>query len=330
MTNTSPNPQIRKFTKVLVYATLALIFIGGMVTSTGSGLSVPDWPLSYGTFFPPMVGGVFYEHGHRMVATVIGLLTLILVIWLLKSQEKKWVKNLSFYALGAVIAQGLLGGLTVLLFLPPPVSIGHGVLAQTFFVITIVIAYGLSLERQEREKKDFTKTSPAVLKLFLLFAVLIYIQLIIGAAMRHNHAGLAVPDFPTMGGSWCPMVTNDMMQNINAWRFDHNLDRVVKAQVIIHLVHRGIALLIFVLMMYISMVAVKELEKGSKAIKTFMQLNTVIFLQIILGISTVLSEKNPIVTSLHVMTGAATLGLAVLLVLRSAPLSWKKFTEDAF
>ena len=114
-------------------STLFLIFAGGMVTSTGSGLAVPDWPLSYGTLFPPMIGGVFYEHGHRMIATVVGFLTLCLAVWLWFKEERQWVKVLGLCCLGAVIVQGLLGGITVLFYLPTLVSVAHGVLAQTFF-----------------------------------------------------------------------------------------------------------------------------------------------------------------------------------------------------
>ena len=106
--------MLRIFAKLTCFSTLLLIFIGGMVTSTGSGLAVPDWPLSYGTFFPPMVGGVFYEHGHRMVASLIGFMMLVLCIWLWIKEERRWVKILGSVALLAVILQGVLGGTTVL------------------------------------------------------------------------------------------------------------------------------------------------------------------------------------------------------------------------
>src|SRR3990167_9279428 len=106
---------INRFSRFLAFATYLLIFAGGMVTSTGSGLSVPDWPLSYGSFFPPMVGGVFYEHGHRMIASTVGFFMLCLAVWLGIKEKLRWVKNLGFFALGAVILQGILGGLTVLL-----------------------------------------------------------------------------------------------------------------------------------------------------------------------------------------------------------------------
>ena len=122
-------------------ATLVLIFVGGLVTSTGSGLSVPDWPLSYGMLMPPMVGGVFYEHSHRMVASLVGFLTLVLAVWTARAEARAGVRRLAWAALAAVVAQGVLGGLTVIYLLPTPVSVAHACLAQTFFCITIALAY---------------------------------------------------------------------------------------------------------------------------------------------------------------------------------------------
>src|SRR6187455_1295157 len=116
---------LRRFTKLVAASTLFLIFAGAMVTSTGSGLAVPDWPLSYGMLFPPMVGGIFYEHGHRMIAGGVGILIAILAFWLLRAEPRRWVRRLGVAAGLAVIAQALLGGLTVILLLPDAVSISH-------------------------------------------------------------------------------------------------------------------------------------------------------------------------------------------------------------
>jgi cytochrome c oxidase assembly protein subunit 15 len=113
--------------------TAFLIFVGGLVTSTDSGLAVPDWPLSYGMLFPPMVGGIFYEHGHRMAAAFVGFLTVILAIWTCVKEDRSWVRWLSLTALAAVVLQGILGGLTVLYLLPASISMTHACLAQTSF-----------------------------------------------------------------------------------------------------------------------------------------------------------------------------------------------------
>src|SRR6185369_12971313 len=139
-------PWRHRLSVLLVASTLALIFVGGLVTSTGSGLSVPDWPLSYGMVMPPMVGGVFYEHGHRMVASAVGFLTLVLAVWTARAESRASLRRLAWAALAAVIAQGVLGGLTVLYLLPTPISVTHACLAQAFFCITIALAYLTSRE----------------------------------------------------------------------------------------------------------------------------------------------------------------------------------------
>ena len=119
---------LRRFTKLVAFSTLFLIFVGAMVTSTDSGLSVPDWPNTYGQFmfaFPlkNMVGGIFYEHSHRMIAATVGFLTVLQAIWLQLREPKRWLRILGWCSVGVVIAQGVLGGLTVLFLLPPAISV---------------------------------------------------------------------------------------------------------------------------------------------------------------------------------------------------------------
>ena len=160
--NSASHNWLRVFSKLTVLSTLFLIFVGALVKSHEVGLSVPDWPTTYGKqmfAFPlsDMVGGIFYEHGHRIVATIVGFFTMIQAIWLGFSYEPKWLKKLGYFVLATVILQGLFGGITVLFFLPPPVSILHGILAQTFFIMTIVLAYGLSIERTKLVKLNWPK-----------------------------------------------------------------------------------------------------------------------------------------------------------------------------
>src|SRR5258708_6706783 len=131
---------LHRFTILLAVATLFLVVAGASVTSKEAGLSVPDWPLSYGQVMPQMTGGVFFEHGHRLVATTVGFLTIILAVWLWRAETRRWMKALGFICLAAVIVQGVLGGLTVLLMLPPAVSISHACLAQLFFSTTVAVA----------------------------------------------------------------------------------------------------------------------------------------------------------------------------------------------
>lgn len=325
----SPPKGLRRFSKLTCLSTLFLIFAGGMVTSTGSGLAVPDWPLSYGMLFPPMVGGIFYEHGHRMAAAAVGFLVLCLTIWLGIKEKRRWVRRLGIAALAAVVAQGILGGLTVLFLLPMPVSVTHAVLAQTFFVITIIIAYSLSLERQHREFKPAIDYR-GLTKMSVVLGALIYIQLVLGALMRHTGSGLAIPDFPTMGGYRFPPFNKTMLAYINDWRFERDLPVVNISQVVIHFVHRAGALLITVTAVLLDVAALRERIADKTIVRTIWLLNALVIGQLCLGVLTVLSEKSPPITSTHVMTGAATLGAAVLLLLRAAPLSWEKFKSTVF
>ena len=136
------NRPLHRFAVLLACWTFLLIIAGALVTSNDAGLSVPDWPTSFGSLYkiPKLVGGVKFEHTHRMIAQVAGLLTIILAVWTWRSEKRPWVRLLGWGALGAVIAQGVLGGLTVLFFLPPPISSAHAALAQTFFCLTVAMA----------------------------------------------------------------------------------------------------------------------------------------------------------------------------------------------
>src|SRR5213594_4862908 len=133
--------RLHYYATFVAFATFLLIIAGALVTSNDAGLSVPDWPTSFGSFrMPRMVGGVKYEHGHRMIAGTVGLLNVLLAVWLWKTDERKWVRRLGGIAVLAVVAQAVLGGITVLFYLPAPVSVGHACLAQLFFSITVSLA----------------------------------------------------------------------------------------------------------------------------------------------------------------------------------------------
>ena len=183
-------PWLHRFTAFTAGATFLLIIAGALVTSRDAGLSVPDWPLSYGQWMPPMVGGILYEHGHRMIATFVGFLTTVLAIWLWREEPRRWLRRLGLIALVAVIVQGLLGGLTVLLLLPWPVSVAHAALAQSFFclVVSMMIFTGRGWQ-QEGPRLSETKT-PSLPSLTLLATGAIFLQLLLGAAFRHKGIGL--------------------------------------------------------------------------------------------------------------------------------------------
>jgi heme a synthase len=188
---TSFRPFLHWYCVFVAAATLFLIVAGAAVTSKEAGLSVPDWPLSYGKVMPEMTGMVFFEHGHRMIASGVGLLTVIMAILLAVYEDRKWLKKLGFAAVGLVILQGTLGGLTVLMKLPPEISIAHASTAQIFFSLTVAIA--LFTSRGFVAGKQPVPDTPSAFSLRTLATitpVLIYAQLIMGAAFRHKAAGL--------------------------------------------------------------------------------------------------------------------------------------------
>lgn len=183
---------LHRFAVLVAICTLFLVIAGGLVTSNDAGLSVPDWPLSYGKLMPPMEGGIFYEHGHRMVATTVGFLTVVLALWLWRVEERRWLRRLGWAALAAVVAQGLLGGLTVIFLLPKPVSIAHACLAELFFCATVSIALFTS-EAWRRGPVLVPDTGkPSLFGLASSTAVAVLIQVALGAATRH-HALSVIP-----------------------------------------------------------------------------------------------------------------------------------------
>ncbi len=159
------------------------------MTSNEAGLSVPDWPTSFGSLYriPPLIGGVKFEHGHRMLAEFIGLLTIGLAIWTQKVDQRRWMRILGWSALGTVIAQGMLGGLTVLFYLPPAISTAHATLGQTFFCIMVSIAFFTSRSWVEAPVAVIRPDArPHLTTLSLLTVAAVWLQLILGAAFRHS------------------------------------------------------------------------------------------------------------------------------------------------
>src|SRR5712692_1798785 len=198
--------MLHKFAKLVAGCTVLLILAGSFVTSTDSGLSVPDWPTSYGWnmfTFPPSkwVGGIRYEHTHRLIASTVGLLMIVLAAWLWRADRRGWMKQLGATALGAVILQGVLGGVTVLFFLPPAVSTAYAALAEIVLCLTVAIALFTS--------EGWTSGAGPVDDVWLRrvatgTTMLIFVQMLLGATMRHTGAGLAIPDFPLMFGGVVP------------------------------------------------------------------------------------------------------------------------------
>jgi cytochrome c oxidase assembly protein subunit 15 len=289
---------LHRYAKLVAASTVLLIAAGGMVTSTGSGLSVPDWPNTYGWFmfsFPvdKWVGGILYEHSHRLIASTVGFLTIILAVWTWRVEARKWVRWLGVAALGAVIVQGLLGGMTVLLGLPAPVSIGHAGLAQLFFCITLTLAVVTS--------PSWTLPQPALddamlRRLATLTTLLIYVQILLGATMRHTNAGMAIPTFPLA--------------------FGHVLPPIWTSAIAIHFAHR-VGALVVVLAIAATTAHVWRHHRGRhEHVRPATLLLVVVCSQATLGAMVVLSGLHPIINTAHVVNGALVLGTALVLTLR--------------
>jgi heme a synthase len=192
------SPAFHRFAIFTACATFVLIIAGALVTSNDAGLSVPDWPTSYGHVFrlPPWIGGIRYEHSHRMIAGFTILLTTAIAIWTWVADRRRWMKALALGALGTIIAQAILGGMTVLHFLPPAISTAHAAVAQTFFCIAVLIAI-FTGQKWVEEAPQFADTRrPTLLGLCLLSIFILYVQLILGAMFRHH------------GMPWWPHVLN--------------------------------------------------------------------------------------------------------------------------
>lgn len=195
------NPGLYRWSILLAFCTLLLVVAGGLVTSRDAGLSVPDWPLSYGKLMPPMEGGILYEHGHRMIATTVGILTIVSMIWIFRTESRKWLRWLGVIALVAVIVQGVLGGLTVIYLLPWWISTSHASLAQLFFSTTVAMAvftsrWWISGPSETAEDPKFP-----IRILSLAAPCFVLSQLALGAAARHKAIG------SIWHISWSPVVT---------------------------------------------------------------------------------------------------------------------------
>ena len=291
------NLWLHRFAVLVSWSTLVLVTAGASVTSTGSGLAVPDWPLSFGTFFPPMVGGVIYEHGHRMIATTVGVLTIILVIWLFRKEERAWVRRLGLIALLVVVVQGLLGGVTVLLKLPTLVSVSHAGLAQIFFCLTVSIALFTSPGWKNAPPATDTDGASSIRGLALFTTGVVYVQILLGAFTRHMGAGLAIPDFPLAFGRLVPPFFTE--------------------GIAIHFAHRIGALIVSVCVVWLVVRLVRNYREDPAFLRPALLLAGLLAVQILLGALTIWTHRAVVPTTTHVAVGAMILVTALVLTLRS-------------
>ena len=275
--------RVHLFAAATAAATFVLLLVGGLVNPTGSSLACPDWPLCYGSPFPPMVGGILYEHSHRLVATGVGILTVVLAVLLYKAGRGK----LGLLAVGLVVAQGLLGGLTVLLKLPPEISIAHLALSMAFFCYLLA----LSVPR--------TALVGAGLRRALVSgAGLTYVQIVLGAVVRHTHSALAcTTELPGCFGQIWPAGAPYQAQ--------------------LHMAHRLFAVVVGVALIAIALVAARRLRGGLRLLA--LAVPVLVLVQIGLGMWTVLTLKALAPVELHLGVGALLLAATAILALATRP-----------
>ena len=395
MTRTTDNPWLARFALLTALATLVLVCFGGLVTSHEAGMAVPDWPNTFGynLFFFPVsqwVGGVFYEHTHRLVASGVGLLTTILAVWLWLKESRRWLRWLGIMAFLAVVLQGVLGGLRVVLF-KDELGIVHATLGQLFFVLTCTIALytsrwwtkaqtlstagaclracvktsdGLEVYIEQNDphpdplpsdgrgnsqtrlsrlpKRLDTTTDGARFSLshplgegrgegegalksevvfmkglrrwFLLTTLLIVGQLMLGATMRHQHAGLAIPDFPTAYGRLWPATDADSIARYNQNRVESTaLNPITAFQIMLQMGHRILALAILCLVALAAGLTRGHLGWQNPLSKMSLAWFGVVLFQMFLGAATIWTGKSADIATAHVACGALSLMAGTLL-----------------
>jgi heme a synthase len=303
-----PAPRgLHRFAVLTAAATFVLIFVGGLVTSTGSALAVPDWPLSFGKFFPKMEGGVLYEHGHRMAAGTVTILTAILMAWAWRSERRAWVRYVAVAAFGLIIVQAVLGGLTVLLLLPLPIAVAHAATAQAFFCLIVALALFTNPRWEsaggaglcaggDRGGESETTARIALPTLTAFTTVAIYLQILIGALMRHMGAGLAIPDFPLSFGRIVPPLDSSF--------------------VAVNFAHRCGALAVTALIVWTVARVLRAYGGESWLRRPALGLLLLLAAQLCLGAITIWSERAVVPTTSHVAVGAAILAASLTLTLR--------------
>lgn len=324
MARSQDNIWLHRFALLTAVATFCLIWVGGLTTSHGAGMAVPDWPTTYGYnmfFFPysRWVGGIFYEHSHRLVASMVGLLTVVLAVWLWVKEERAWLRRLGLVAVALVVLQGTLGGLRVTQ-MKDVIGVFHATLAQTFFVLACALALFTSrwwVQRGVMLKLPVYGRG-GIRYAFAFITVMVLTQLIIGAAMRHQHAGLAIPDFPRAYGQWWPDVDAASIARYNQARGEVNaLNPVTAFQIYAQMAHRfmAVAILCAVAWLYGSVRRRFHDTVLSRWAGVWLWM---IVAQAGLGMFTIWSNKAADVATAHVALGALSLvtgGLLSIVVL---------------
>lgn len=294
----SYKPALAWFAALAAAWVFGVVTLGAFTTSIHAGMAFPDWPLSNGSINPD--GWLteidkFAEHSHRLFGMVMGFLAIGTVVWLHLREERRWLRNLGWTALGIVVVQGVLGGKRVLLdsisvpgfemSLGEMLRIPHGILAQVYVCVLFAIAAGLSRPWIENPPASSGGISPGLRRLAVVSTLLVLAQLVIAALMRHNNAGLAIPTFPlTPEGKLLP----------SAWDF----------RVAIHFVHRAMAVVLTVALVWLATGLWRSPAAGTGLKRAAALIIGLLTVQIVLGVVSVLSIRDPYFTTAHVIGGA--------------------------
>jgi cytochrome c oxidase assembly protein subunit 15 len=377
MSGSPNNPWLRRFALMTALVTLVLIGIGGLVTSHGAGMAVPDWPNTYGynMFLFPLshwVGGILYEHSHRLVAALVGFLTTILAAWLWARETRKTARwaglaailgvlllmgirkmpvyialaslapmaiGWSFYqiqrqpgslrwwgvmAFAAVILQGVLGGLRVVLF-KDQIGVVHATLAQLFFVLVCLIALFTTKWWRNSIPSGLAgreSSATGLNRALLLTTLLMLGQLMLGATMRHQHAGLAIPDFPLAYGKIWPAMDNQSVLHYNQQRMEViETNPITPFQIGLQMAHRLVGLLILCAAAFCAWSSLSRLGRNHPVSKLSLCWLGLVLLQGVLGAATIWSNKAADIATGHVITGALCLCTGTLLTVISSRLA---------
>jgi len=323
------NRKLHYFAVLTAAVSILLIVAGATVTSTGSGDAVPDWPLSYGSLAPPMTGGILFEHSHRLIAGLTGLLIAILAIWLWRKEKRKTVKWVGFAALLAVVIQATLGGLRVLIVSNAGIqdtvlsltgnanlvssriiiTAIHAVLAQS--IVCLIVAIAVMTSRSWIEfKPNNAEMNSGIFGVNVILLIAVFLQLVIGAFVRHTGAGLIIPDFPLSFGKIIPPFWN-LPHNANA-PFPISNDEFF-AKVVLQFSHRALGIIILALVVY-SFVQWRKIDRAAFLPRVLFVL---VFVQVILGAVNIWSHKSVFSTVPHVALGAIILALCVASLLKN-------------
>jgi cytochrome c oxidase assembly protein subunit 15 len=316
------NKWLHRFALLCATATLVLICFGGLVTSHGAGMAVPDWPNTFGYnmfFFPfsQWVGGIFYEHSHRLFASAVGFLTIVLAVWIWRADGRRWVRWLGVGAVGAVVLQGVLGGLRVVL-LADGLGIVHAALGQLYFVLMCSLALFTSRDWFDGASRTVALDRCGVRGWVLTGTGLILFQLLIGATMRHQHAGLAIPDFPLAYGGLWPATDADSIARYNQSRMEVNAAHPITAfQVQLQMIHR-IGAVAALLVVSLAVRRIRALGAAGSLLRRWgTAWSALLGIQFLLGAATVWSNKSADLATAHVAVGALSLATGSMMVIIS-------------